>query len=246
MTLQKTILVVFLGTTLCLPLGSSQAEEAAPGEFLPEFNRIVLRLFREYPTDGTHRYWWPRSGEGHYDGCTQDLSLLNQKVMQGEPQGRTYCCGLTLEIFLRAYKEWLAQHGGEQATAVQPDEWPQFQKLWFVLEQNGPGPSAALEAFHLGRTLSREEVLPGDFVQIWRTKNAKGKETGHSVIFLDWTRDEGGNITGFRYWSSQPATNGIGERVEYYGSGGGISEKYTYFCRVEPQGLDAPGPTPSE
>ena len=78
MILRKTILVVFLGTILCLPLSSAQAEEAARGESLPEFNRIVLRLIREYPADGTHRYWWPRSGEGNYDGCTQDLSLLGK------------------------------------------------------------------------------------------------------------------------------------------------------------------------
>lgn len=235
-------IALFLAALLTLPLDNARGEEPASGEAVPEFNRMVLRLVREYPADGTHRYWWPRSGEGNYDGCTRDLFLLGQRVMRGEAEGRTYCCGVTLEVFLRAYQEWLAGHGGEQATRVRPEEWSRFQKLWFVLKQNGPGPSAALEAFDLGRTIPREEALPGDFVQIWRTKNAAGKMTGHSVIFLDWVRDEAGRITGFRYWSSQPATNGIGERVEHFGPDGGMSEEYTYFGRVEPQGADDQAP----
>ena len=126
-------------------------------------------------------------------------------------------------------------HEGAQTATLTSEDWPQFQKLWFVMETNGPGPSAAVEAFNLGRTIKLDEVLPGDFVQIWRTKNKRGKVTGHSVIFLDWVRDESGKITGFRYWSSQPATNGIGERIEYFGPDGGIAEEFTHFGRVEPK-----------
>ena len=68
--------------------------------------------------------------------------------------------------------------------------------------------------------------------------------TGHSVIFLDWTRDDSGGITGMRYWSTQPGTNGISERVEQYGPDGGISKEYTYFCRVEPEGPAKPNAKP--
>jgi hypothetical protein len=136
---------------------------------LPEFNQIVLSVLKEYPTDGTNDYWWPRAGESDYSGCTRDLSLAGVRVMKGEPQRRTYCCGLTLEVFLRSYIRWLETRGGEQASAVAPADWPEFQKYWFVLEKNGPGPSAALEKFKLGRTIPMNEALPGDFVQIWRT-----------------------------------------------------------------------------
>ena len=206
---------------------------SAQSEPLPEFNQIVLDVLREYPTDGTYGYWWPRSGEGHYDGCTKDLYLLGQKVMTGEPEKRTYCCGLTLEVFLQAYKNWLNKHGGADAATLTVKDWPRFQKLWFVTEKNGPGPSAALEAFNMGRTIPAKKALPGDFIQIWRTPNKKGKETGHSVIFLDWTRDEKGKITGIRYWSTQPGTDGISERVEKYGPDGGICAETTYFGRVD-------------
>lgn len=234
---------------IALGMGISSAWAAAPpaGQAsLPEFNRLVLKVLEEYPTDGTHGYWWPRSGESDYDGCTRDLYFLGQKVMKSEEKGRTYCCGLTLEVFLEAYNRWLKDQGGEQAAGLKAEDWPRFKRLWFVENHNGPGPSAALEAFRMGKTIAAEEALAGDFVQLWRTPNDKGKETGHSVIFLDWTRDGEGKITGIRYWSTQPGTQGISERVELYGPSGGISAENTWFGRVvlnlpEGGGKTAPG-----
>jgi len=137
-------------------------------------------------------------------------------------------------VFLRAYKEWLKYHGGEEASVLTPTNWKEFQRLWFVVEKNGPGPSAAAESFGLGKTIPRVEARPGDFVQIWRTANKNGKVSGHSVIFLDWVRDAQGNPSGFRYWSTQPGTKGIHEVTEHFGPDGGMSEEYTYFCRIEP------------
>ena len=142
---------------------------ARKSEALPEFNNIVLDFIREYPADGTHKYWWPRKGESNYSGCTRDLYLGGECVMKGEPQKRTFCCGMTLEIFLVSYEKWLEKHGGENASLISSDKWKRFQKLWFVLNTNGPGPSAALEEFRLGRTIEPDMALPGDFVQIWRT-----------------------------------------------------------------------------
>ncbi len=220
---------------IALGMGISSALAAAPAAgqaSLPEFNQLVLKVLKEYPTDGTHGYWWPRSGEGDYDGCTRDLYFLGQKVMKGEEKGRTYCCGLTLEVFLEAYNRWLKDHGGEKFAALKPEDWPRFKRLWFVEKHNGPGPSSALEAFQMGKTIPAEAALPGDFIQIWRTPNEKGKETGHSVIFLDWTRDEEGKIAGIRYWSTQPGTQGISEREEFYGPNGGVSAQTTWFGRV--------------
>lgn len=203
---------------------------------LPEFNRIVLETMKKYPTDGTHGYWWPRGGEGSYDGCTRDLYLDGKRVMKGEPKHRSYCCGMTLEVFLEAYKTWLKEHGGDRASMVSPDKWRQFESLWFVREVNGPGPSAALEEFKLGRTIEPNEALPGDFIQIWRTlKEGRKSPSGHSVIFLDWVKDNGGKVTGIKYWSSQPGTDGIGERVEHFGPNGGIAGVNTHFGRVEPR-----------
>lgn len=202
----------------------------------PEFNKIVLETIKQYPANGTHGYWWPQKGESDYDGGTKDIFLDGQKVMKGEPKKQTYCCGLTLEIFLESYKKWLKNNGGEKASMVTPEQWAHFKKLWFVEQVNGPGPSAALEAYQLGRTIELDEALPGDFVQIWRTvKEGKNKPTGHSVIFLNWVLDNTGKITGFQYWSTQPGTNGIAEREEFFGSDGGVNGAYTHFARVEPK-----------
>jgi hypothetical protein len=159
--------------------------------------------------------------------------------MKGESEKRTYCCGVTLEVFLEAYKKWLARRGGEVNSAVALDDWSTFKKDWFVRESNGPGPSAALENFSLGKEIPAEEALPGDFVQIWRTENEKGKATGHSVILLEWVKDEEGKITGMKYWSSQPGTDGISERIENIGPGGGINPEHTYYGRVEPKAKDS-------
>ncbi len=221
---------VFSAVALLL-LGCAQ-KSAAPG--VRDFNQITLEILKTYPVDGTHGYWWPRAGESDYDGCSQDLYFLGEKVMEGEPQRRTYCCGLTLEVFLRAYNAWLEQNGGAAAAKLKPSDWPEFQRLWFVENLNGPGPSAALEKFHLGRKIAPEEARPGDYIQLWRTPDEKGKCTGHSVIFLDWTRDSQGQITGIRYWSTQPGTKGISEREEFFGPNGGLSQENTHFARVEP------------
>jgi hypothetical protein len=207
---------------------------------LPAFNQLVLEIAETYPSDGTHDYWWPRGGEGGgFDGCSQDMFLAGVKVMDGEPQGRTFCCGLTLEVFLRAYNQWIEESGIEPDHALATEDWSQFQRLWFVMETNGPGPSAALEEFGLGRTITPDETLPGDFVQIWRHTGS-----GHSVVFKEWIRDETGAITGLRYWSTQPGTSGISENTEEVnppGSESGITLEHTHIGRV-----DIPPPVMSE
>ncbi|MDK2971562.1 MAG: hypothetical protein PWP23_1317 [Candidatus Sumerlaeota bacterium] len=221
---------VLLAFTLAAPLRAAEEAEAAPE--LPEFNKMVLDIIATYPTDGTHDYWWPKSGGGGFDGCSMDMYLLGEKVMDGEPQKRTFCCGLTLEVFLRAYNAWLEAHPGVDPP-VKPADWSDFQRTWFVLELNGPGPSAALVKYGIGEEVLPADVLPGDFVQIWRTKNAKGRVSGHSVIFLEWVRNAEDAIIGFRYWSTQTSTKGVNERVEYFGPLGGMSTEYTFFGRVK-------------
>ncbi|MBN1900137.1 hypothetical protein JW926_02275 [Candidatus Sumerlaeota bacterium] len=216
--------------------GKDKASSKWEGKKIPEFNQIVLETIKQYPVDGTHGYWWPKEGEGNYDGGTEDVFFEGKQVMKGEEKKRTYCCGLTLEAFLKSYKKWLEKRGGEKASVVSPDQWARFKKLWFVEKLNGPGPSAALEEFGLGKTIEPDEAIPGDFIQIWRTvPEGKKSPSGHSVIFIDWERNAAGRISGIRYWSTQPGTNGIHERVETLGSDGGINGEFTYFARVEPK-----------
>jgi hypothetical protein len=209
--------------------------EAGP---LPEFNTAILEVMASYPTDGTHDYWWPKSGEGGgYDGASQDVFLQGVKVMDGEPLGRTFCCGLTLEVFAKAYDVYTKEHAGGAAPSLTPEAWADFQKLWFVLEVNGDGPGSALEKYGLGRTIKQEEVVAGDFVQIWRyPKKGKKVGSGHSVVFLNWVKDRKGRIKGFRYWSTQKSTKGIHDNTEYFGKPGQpgkIAAENTHWSRAE-------------
>jgi len=209
------------------PVPSSDQESTA----IPELNEHILRIIRQYPTDGTHKYSWT----GGYDGGTKDMFLAGEKVMRGNSNADTYCCGLTLEVFLKTYKDWLQDSGIEESSApLSAADWKEFKRLWFVVDLSGPGPSAALEEYEIGESIDPKEAVPGDFLQIWRTPNNKGKVSGHSVIFLDWVRSEdSGKPIGIRYWSTQTSTNGIGENVEYFGPFGGMSTDTTYFSRLQ-------------
>lgn len=205
-------------------------------ENLPEFNRVVLEICSEYPTDGTLDYWWPKPEDldfVEYDGCTRDLTLDGTRVMRGEPKRRSFCCGLTLEVFLRALNRWREMHSGA-ASRLSPADWPRFQRLWFVEDFNGAGPNVALEAFGLGRTLTNwDDALPGDFCNYWRTEKDDGAIGGHSVVFLAWECGADGEIIGLRYFSTQRQTNGVAPRTEHFGSNGGLSRKFFYLGRVE-------------
>src|SRR5262245_46979558 len=60
---------------------------------LPAQNAAVIKRVLEYPRTGVHTYWWPKKGEGQYDGSTTNVMLAGIPAMKGEPKGRTFCCG---------------------------------------------------------------------------------------------------------------------------------------------------------
>ena len=78
----------------------------------------------------------------------------------------------------------------------------------------------------LGRAIACGDARRGDFAQIWRNNGS-----GHSVVFLDWVREDGA-IVGLRYWSTQPATDGIGERVERFDGERGVDREQIWLARV--------------
>lgn len=72
----------------------------------------------------------------------------------------------------------------------------------------------ALPAQKLGeRIAALDDARPGDFVQMWNADES----SGHSMVFLGWNRADAGAITGIRYWSSQPWTDGIGTAESTFG-----------------------------
>lgn len=174
---------------------------------LPAMNRKIVEVLLTYPQNGQHNYFWPRKGEVAYDGATTHVYYANMLVMKGEPQGRTFCCGLTLEVLYRVLSGLAVQP--KRFGELGPDK---FKEFWFCRELYAPGPTEALQSLGIGRSIPADEALPGDFVQIWRHN-----KTGHSVIFVAWAFSPDGKRVGMHYWSTQEGTKGIGFACEAIG-----------------------------
>lgn len=190
-----------------------------------DYNAVVLDILAGYPTDGTHDYYWPDDGDGWY-GTTRDVRYRGQLVAEGDPEGRCYCVGLTWEVMMRAFDEVDASTGGDGTlNGLSVGELSEFRVDWFVRELYGDGVVTALENYGVGEQVtSWDDVQAGDFVQFWRNSGS-----GHSVIFVDWETDSGGDIDGFRYWSTQSGTDGIGYNSEYFGTSGSSVDASTFF-----------------
>ncbi|HUH03147.1 MAG TPA: hypothetical protein VML75_14220, partial [Kofleriaceae bacterium] len=189
----------------------------------PDFNQLVLELIAEYEPGGG--YSWPAPRGTH--GTTRDLTLGADRIARGSG-GPTHCSGLTFEIFWRTLERW---SGGTSGAGLTPGSARALMRTWFVPDTRGQGPAAALPAHGLGRRIDRlEDARPGDFVQVWMNNGS-----GHTLIFLDWTRDADGRIVGVRHFSSHPVTDGIGITEREIGSGRrDIDPNAIHIARVEP------------
>ncbi len=205
---------------------------AAAGQSVPsssEFTRIVKEVMEEYPADGTHTYYWPRGSGSGWAGNTMDLRYGGELFSEGDPKGRCYCCGLTFEVFFRAWERWADKKKVEfRIGDLDAGELRTFRSRWFCSGDFRRGPLDALEWKGLGAAIPAEDAGAGDFVQLWRKSGS-----GHSVIFVSWVV-EGGRRTGIRYWSTQGSTNGIGVHTESLAGEGasGVDLDKTYFARV--------------
>ena len=165
-------------------------------------NEVVLELLKLYPTDGSHRYHWVDG----FDGVTTNILYQGEIVAKAEEEMRTYCCGLTFEVYMLAAQLRARQKnvplslGGMTSWGVR-----KMKADWFVATGLRGGPFDALVSRDLGKRIEYEEALAGDFIQLWRYTGS-----GHSCILIDRDAD------GFRYWSTQPSTNGIGYRRENF------------------------------
>ncbi len=156
------------------------------------FNQEVLNQIAKYPMDGTNKYHWVPG----FDGVTQPLVYKGITIASPNEAKETYCCGLTFEVYFKV---------AEKLGSVLAD--PKKMKAdWFVATGKRKGPVDALVTRGLGTEVKLLDAQPGDFCQIWRQSGS-----GHSVIFM--AHDQG-KLT---YWSTQPATNGIGKRTEQFG-----------------------------
>lgn len=198
-------------------------EQAIAGE---DFNEYVIQIMKTYPTNGTHQYYWPQ--EGSWAGNTRDLYYRGELFSAGDPMGRCYCCGLTFEVFFRAYELYCEDKGKPFVIKdFSRDDLLRFRKQWFGADGNPQTLYHAIISNGLGHAVTLEEACPGDFVQFWRHSGS-----GHSVIFVSWVRDPSMNIIGLQYWSTQKSTNGIGYNTEFMGDDSGMDISRVYIARV--------------
>jgi hypothetical protein len=183
--------------------------------------QAVLDIARSFKDGGG--YVW-ESGSG----APRAIEHNGEVILKAQEKG-TYCSGFTFSVAMQA----AAERGLLKGKSV--DEVRRFQKEWYgaVEDEEARAKQCALavERLGIGREVKRlEDARPGDFVQIWRTN-----KSGHSVVLIDWVR-EGGRIVGIKYRSSQKATDGIGDRVEYFadvaGHEGKIDRSRTYVARL--------------
>lgn len=203
------------------PVGKALAKAYAREDMVaddPEgaLNPFVMKVISAYPLDGSYPYhcgWDPREYD-LYNGVTEDLWFKGMVVAKAYPDGSrcSYCCGFTFEAFVRAMKLRNVQKG------LDPDDFNgmtfndlfNLLQLWYI-EGKGDSEQRGIVAYGLGRAITDfEQVRPGDFLSYSTTPAG-----GHSVIFIDWLRDDQNKIIGLKYFSSNlGGTHGVG-----YGSG---------------------------
>ncbi len=193
-----------------------------------DFNTYVNQIIPTYPTDGSYGYYWPSSGG--WLGTTEDIIYQDTLIAEGDPDGRSYCVGLTFEVFMKA---WMAVeedfNGDGSINGMSVNDLYEFRLDWYVRDLFGAGPADGVEFYGIGEMVTDwEDVQEGDFLQFWRNSGS-----GHNVIFIDWEWDMDGNKIGFLYWSTQNSTDGIGYSSEYFGStGSSVNPQYFFPARV--------------
>lgn len=202
-------------------------------------NPYVMTVIAGYPLDGSLPYHcaWKVREYDIYNGVTQDMWYKGMVVAKAYPDGSrcSYCCGFTFEVFIRAMKLRNIQKG------LDPDDFNGMTfgdlfnalQFWYI-EGKGDCERRAIESYGLGYGLSvddLEKVRPGDFLSYDTT--APG---GHSVVFVDWMRDEQHKIVGLKYFSSNlSGSKGVGHgqgKFSDSNGGKGIIRKSMRLARV--------------
>ncbi len=193
-------------------------------------NPYLLAIAGCYPQDGSYPYRCKPLEYDLYNGVTQDIWYKARVVAKAHPNWTrcSYCCGLTFEVFCRAMQYRNIQKG------LDPDDFNGMSfsdlfnllQFWYI-EGKGDSPQLGIVSYGLGKKIDKlEDAKPGDFLDFSRNNNS-----GHSVIFISWVKDESGKTVGFKYFSSNSGGVGYGtERFE--DCGGRVLHRYFRLARV--------------
>ncbi len=145
-----------------------------------------------------------------------DLKLLGSKLIDA-PRKTSYCSGASYSVFIEAlnliFKDKYNSLPESLVEIMRMQEKDGSRreddvKFWGIWNTNGFGSHFALAQYSgMGKQVFPAEARPGDFVNIsWKNGN------GHSTVFLGWYIDEDKD-TNIVYFSSQKATNGLGDQI---------------------------------
>lgn len=191
-----------------------------------DWNAVVLGLVEEYPTDGSYGYYWPED-DGVWFGTTREIWYRGERMSTADPYHRSFCVGLTWEVFMRAFDQVDRATGGDGVVnGMTVADMEEFRTDWFVRELYGAGAADAVENYGVGeRVTDWADIRPGDVLQFWRHSGS-----GHNNLFVEWVYDGDGEIAGVTYWSTQSSTDGVGYNTEYFGTGGSSIDPSSFFA----------------
>ncbi|HPN36817.1 MAG TPA: hypothetical protein PL041_00350 [Melioribacteraceae bacterium] len=145
-----------------------------------------------------------------------NLCLLGNKLLEA-PRKTSYCSGASYSVFIEALNLIF-----KESNQILPDSVIEFMRMqekdgsrreddikyWGKWNTDGYGNQIALVQYSgMGKQVCAKDALPGDFVNIsWKNGN------GHSTVFLGWYINAE-NDTNIVYFSSQKATNGLGDQI---------------------------------
>lgn len=161
-------------------------------------NDEVIKIANSYEGGG---YKWSSSG------TPKSIYFKDSKILSKSAQG-TFCSGYTFTVAFDA----LDQAGKLDHLSVDQVKW--LQRNWYGTNNASAETQClySLAFLNLGEKVNLSDAKAGDFVQFWRNN-----KSGHSVIFLDWVKNED-EIIGIKYRSTQKSTDGIGDRIETIGT----------------------------
>jgi len=173
----------------------------------------------------------------HYNGVTQDIVYTGTTLLRANPDGSqsSHCVGLTFEVFFKAMQARNTDAGisKDNFNNMSFENMTDFMLTWYnalgTPKSQGDQLAGAIEKYGVGtRITNLEDAKTGDFVDLSRTSS------GHTVVFMNWIRDNTNNIIGFKYWSTQGSTNGINYKEEYFSDSGKgtIDRSQLYIGRV--------------
>lgn len=216
--IELLILVVSLFAFGCSNRTTTKATRGYP------FQEKILEYAFDIAHDGTHTYYWPQgTDDTTHLGTTQDIDYLGTRLSSVWENQGTHCVGVSWQVAMTVLQDWAKlQNRNGAILGMTIHDMKNFVDQWFIKLEKADelaslsvpeemGSVYALTNHSLGEKLELEKAEAGDFVQFWRMDS-----TGHSCIFLHWVYDTEGDIIGFRYWGSQPQTNGIGTYTEYF------------------------------